>query len=437
MQRTSHGQTTTRRSVLAALGLLGAGAVPALAGCGSERSAAPPILSGPSGPVPTSTVVRVDVPLAAASRVPELADGMRAMATRLHAAAATSTENLTLSPLSIAVAFGMLRAGARGEAARRLDEAFGFPAGGRAEGSPHEGFNALTAALLTPPQITGRGTAPVVEVANALFVSPAFGPAVQRPFVDLLARHYGAQAEAVDFTSPSAKQTMDAWASEHTHGRIERLLDVVDPTLLMVLANAVYLKAGWWRPFDPEDTTTQEFATASGPTVRAQLMTSPLYVPYSENGQWQRATLPYAGGELTMRVVLPRSTMRGTPALTSLLDVATAPVTADRRTLVEVVLPRWDTSTDLDLLKALGLNGLSDLSGIAPGAEVSAAIHRATITVDETGSEAAAVTAISVATSMPPSPDIVLRVDRPFVWAIVHEPSQTPVFLGHVVDPTS
>ena len=137
-----------------------------------------------------------------------------------------------------------------------------------------------------------------------------------------------------------------------------------------------------------------------------------------------------------MRVVLPRSVLRGMPALTSLLDVATAPTTGDRPTLVEVVLPRWNTRTDLDLLTALNITDMSDLSGIAPGVSVDAAVHRAAITVDETGSEAAAVTAISVGLSMPPQPAVVLRVDRPFAWAIVHEPTQTPVFVGHVVDPT-
>jgi serpin B len=434
MTHVSHGRSTTRRSVLAALGLMAAGAAPTLAGCG-EAGSSRPSTTGPSGPVPTSTAARVDISLAAASRLPELADGMRAMATRLHSAAATVEDNLTVSPLSIAVAFGMLRAGARGGTATRLDEVFGFPYAGRPEGSPHEGFNALTARLLTPARVTRGATAPIVEIANALFVSPAFGPSVAPPFIDLLARHYDARAEAVDFASPGAAQIMDRWVAERTHGRIDRLLDQVDPSLRLVLANAVYLKAGWERPFEPVDTSPQPFTTASGRTVRASLMTRSLYVPYSENAQWQRAVVPYEGRELTMRVVVPRSVLRGTPALTSLLDVATAPV-ADPPTLIDAQLPRWETRTDLDLLSTLGLSDLSDLSGVAPGLVVDAAVHRASITVDETGSEAAAVTAISLAMSMPPRPQIVVRADRPFVWAIVHEPTQTPVFVGHVVDPT-
>lgn len=436
MEQVSNGRSTTRRSVLAALGLLAAGAAPTLAGCGEASSADLPSPTGPPGPVPTSTVARVDIDLAAASGIPELSAGMRAMAGDLHSVAATTEENFTVSPLSVAVAFGMLRAGARGETARRLDQRFGFPASRRPEGSPHEGFNAITAQLLAPVPVPRGAAAPIVEIANALFVSPGFGPAVAQSFVDLLARHYDAVAESVDFSSPSAARRMDAWASEHTHGRIERLLDDVDPSLRLVIADAVYLKAGWGRQFDPVDTTPEEFATASGATVRVPMMTGTQYVPYSQNGQWQRIALPYAGGDLTMRVVLPRSLLRGTPALTSLLEVATAPITSDRPTLLTVMLPRWNSGTDLDLLKALALSDLGDLSGIAPGLRVDAAIHRANVTVDESGTEAAAVTATSFGVSMPPQPDTVVRADRPFAWAIVHESTQTPVFVGHVVDPT-
>jgi serpin B len=436
MEQVSNGRSTTRRSVLAALGLIAAGAAPTLAGCGEASGVDRPGPTGPPGPVPTSTAARLDIALAAASRVPELADGMRAMAGGLHSVAATTEQNLTISPLSIAVAFGMLRAGARGETARRLDQTFGFPPGDRPEGSPHEGFNALTSSLLTRVPVKRGATPPVVEIANALFVSEAFGPAVAQSFVDLLARHYDATTQALDFASPGAAQIMDAWAAEHTHGKIDRLLDPVDPSLRLVLANAVYLKAGWERPFEPSETSPQPFTTAQGRTVRTSLMSGSKYVPYSETAQWQRIVLPYAGAQLSMRVVVPRSVLRGTPALTSLLDVATAPVAADPRAFVQMVLPRWQTGTDLDLLTVLRLTGLSDLSGIAPGLSADAAVHRASITVDETGTEAAAITAIAVGISLPPQPDIVVRADRPFAWAIVHEPTQTPVFVGHVVDPT-
>ena len=78
----------------------------------------------------------------------------------------------------------------------------------------------------------------------------------------------------------------------------------------------------------------------------------------------------------------------------------------------------------------------ADLSGIAPGLFVSDAIHRANITVDEKGTEAAAVTGIAIAAAGIAGPVATVRADRPFAWAIVHAPTGTPIFTGHVVDPT-
>jgi serpin B len=423
--------------MLTLMGLLALGAAPVLTACGTSRE------SLPGGPVPVSAKKRIDVSLAAAPRSAEVVRGMSAFAARLHRETATATENYTVSPFSIAVAFGMLRAGARGDMARQIDEVFGFPTSTRPEGSPHETFNALTADLLTPSALKGGDRAPIVEVANGLFVDEDFGPMVKPAFADTLAEQYGARPETVDF-SGDAIARLNAWTSQQTHGRISELFETLDPLTVLVLANAVYLKASWLTQFEPGVTSPQPFRTTAGSEVGVPMMsqeTPP--VRYAENAQWQRITLPYVGDELAMRVVLPRDVVTGVPALTSLLDVATASTGKDRPEVVALDLPRWDTATKLDLLAAvrsLGLTDLVDLRGITEEVdlELSQAVHRATITVDETGSEAAAVTGlgIRVLSAMPP-PTITMRVDRPFVWAIVHEPSQTPVFVGHVVDPST
>ena len=81
---------------------------------------------------------------------------------------------------------------------------------------------------------------------------------------------------------------------------------------------------------------------------------------------------------------------------------------------------------------------LADFSGIT-GAErlaISKAVHRANITVDESGTEAAAATGIGVGpTSADAGPDVTVRADRPFAFAVVHVPTRTPLFVGQVADP--
>ena len=435
----SSAELLSRRTMLTVLGLFAVGAGPALVGC-SQPSA--PGGGGPAGPIGVSKVKRATVSLSEAPDLPEVVAGMEAFAARLHALAATPSANFTVSPLSIAVAFGMLRAGSRGETATEIDAVFGFPPSNRAEGSPHQALNALTAQLVTPPRppSTQPAPAPVVAVANALFVADGFAPSVRRPFLDLLAAQYGAHPDGVDFASPAAVEIINAWVAKQTHGRIDRLFDELGPGTVMVLANAVYLKATWVTQFSASATTTGPFTTAAGSSVQAKMMrqaTEP--VRYTENDRWQRITLPYVGDELTMRIVLPRTVARDLPALNALVPVATAPVAADPYQTVDLTLPRWDTNTSLELLselRELGLNSLGDLTGIAPGVRVTQAVHRANITVDEEGSEAAAVTGIAIDVSAQ-VPTTTMRVDRPYAWAVVHEPTQTPVFVGHVVDPSA
>ena len=93
-------------------------------------------------------------------------------------------------------------------------------------------------------------------------------------------------------------------------------------------------------------------------------------------------------------------------------------------------------SPSLAKLREIGLTDLTNFGGISgSGLSVSDAIHRANITVDEQGTEAAAVTGIAIAICGGCGPPAV-RADHPFAFAIVHRPTKTPLFIGHVADPT-
>jgi serpin B len=437
-----------RRSVLGgALGLLALGAVPALAGCSRGPEEVTPVTPVELAPL-AFHAARDRVSVADAPHLDAVVAGMRDFARDLHRASATAEDNWTASPVSIAMAFGMLRAGARGATASQLDAVFEWPAGDPA-GSPHRALNALTADLVTtgpvatgpaPSPSDGRPADPIVAVANGLFLDGGFAPAVEQDFLKLLATQYGAEATAVSFADPAAAATINGWVQEHTRGRIDKLFDRLDPSTLLVLANAVYLKTTWASQFDRASTTDGTFTTTDG-SVTAPLMHQRLEpATYDESADWQRVRLPYVGGELAMRVVVPRGVVRDLPTLTQLLPFAMEQ-RVKGHAIVDLTLPSWDTATTIPLLgpmAALGATDLDDLRGIAAGdLGVSDAVHRANVTVDEEGTEAAAVTGIAVATSAIVGTPVQVTADRPFVWAVVHEPTGTPVFTGHVTDPTA
>src|ERR1022692_704738 len=165
----------SRRAILGgALGALALASLPSLAGCSSAKA---PRTTSRLQPFAVD-LARQEVSLTSVSNLSAVVAGMRTLSAELHRVTATVADNWTVSPLSMAVAFGMLRAGCRGSSAREVDEVFGFPPGPAPQGSPHAALNALTAHLITTgPVATTPGPTPpgkiapdpIIAIANGLF----------------------------------------------------------------------------------------------------------------------------------------------------------------------------------------------------------------------------------------------------------------------------
>jgi serpin B len=374
---------------------------------------------GPSADAPVSTV----------------AAGMSQLGYRLGQSA---TGNWILSPASIAYAFAMVRVGARGATADEIDKAFGFPASGR-----DDAFNAITRAIVTadvpPPPDPGprKDFTPrpaVVCLGDALF--PASGYQVGPDFLRTLAEQFGTGVYPVDFTKDTAVKAINAWVNQQTAGHIPTAVDKLDKDTRLALVNTVYLRADWRSRFAESATSDQAFHRADSSTVTARMMRVEAYFGYAEGPGWQAVELPYGDGQLVMRVLLP--TAGGDPNALLTLN----PTFATR--YVRLFMPKWDFSSALDLTQALGELGVrtafsdfADLSGIGPNLYIASAIHKATIAVDENGTEAAAVTAVGTSPQSKPPEPIVVTADHPFAFSIVHKATGVPLFVGQVADPAA
>ncbi|MFF5250278.1 serpin family protein [Streptosporangium sp. NPDC000095] len=374
--------------------------------------------------------------------IKETVRGLTSFGHALFAATAKPGANTVLSPLSIGYAFGLARAGAAGDTAIELDAVFGFPSGG-----PHTSLNALTRQIVTtdaPPPLpepdaerdaqAGAPEPPVVGIANDLFTQE--GLDVKPEFLRTLAAQYGTGVRQVDFTG-DATEVINAWAEERTAGRIRKVFDDLPARTRLVIANAVYLRADWTVPFTDAPEEGAAFTRADGTTTRTTLMRKDGFLPYAAGSGWQAVELRYAGDELAMWVLLPRAGDSPGDLLSPAVMAEVARGLEERP--VRLAMPRWDFSTSLDLaepLARLGLRG-TDYSGITDGALLDQAVHRANITVDEWGTEAAAVTGLAFVVSGPPAPEAEVRADHPFAFAIVHRPTLTPLFIGQVGDPAA
>jgi serpin B len=423
-----------------------------LAACGSTTPAAPAAPTDqptqtPGAAAMEAQLVRADVPREESSvvqdQLADLAERNTAFAFDLYRRAVDgSDDNLIFSPYSISLAFSMPYAGARGETERQMAETLRF----LPQEQHHDSFNALDQYLesLSEREDPGgaEGDAFQLNVANAVWGQQGFP--FEAPFLDTLARSYGAGLRVIDFGQAiAAAEAINGWVAEQTNDRITDLLppDMIDANTRMVLVNAIYFNASWLFPFMESLTEDGPFMRLDGSTVSAPLMRGSPRVQYAESERWQAVSLPYVGRAVEMLVILPRD---GEFELVE--SSLSAEMLADLRDRLEqrdvtLTLPRWEYDSDLDLkelLTAMGMTapfGDADFSGISERSlYIDAALHRGTITVDEEGTEAAAATAIVMAESaMMPAE---LHADRPFIYAIVERETGSILFLGRVMDPT-
>jgi serine protease inhibitor len=390
-----------------------------------------------------------DVARAATGSVPttSLAEGITTFGHDLYAQAAAAGGNVVYSPLSIAVALSMARAGANGTTASQIDSVMHFPPNQR-----DAAMNALMQALATrdtappvasPAASRSAGSAPldpILTIANGLFVEQ--GQPIGAPFLQTLAADYGAGVHTVDFGSPSAIEQINAWVRTQTAQRIQQLFDSLDPSTKLVLANAVYLKADWAVPFAEQPTSDAPFTKTDGTKITVPTMHQSDTLGYAKADGWQAVSIAYAGGTLAMWVIVPT----GSTPLDALLAPATMSSIAGglKPTDLALSLPRWKSTTNLNLgvvLQHLGMTAAftpsADFSGIYPGLYIGQAVHRATITVDEWGTEEAAVTGLAFPASSRMAPTISVTADRPLAYAIVNVPTGAVIFEGSVADPTA
>ena len=285
-----------------------------------------------------------------------------------------------------------------------------------------------------------------LATANQLFGQAGFE--WQEPFLDALARSFGAGLREVDYVEATekARAAINGWTSEQTHDRIPEIIapGQVDVDTRLVLVNALYFKAPWSTPFEVDATTDEEFHLGDGSTVSVPMMHGS--TGYGEGDGWRAAHLAYAGGTLAMTVVLPdEGREQDLDALVT--DGGLPELLAMQSDEVDLSLPRWTFLANAplkDALIGLGMtaafnDSAADFSAMTTEADlvVTDVIQQVFIAVDEAGTEAAAATAVLAGvTSAPADPPEPLVVDRPFLFVIHDVQHATPLFLGKVVDPT-
>jgi serpin B len=406
------------------------------AACDGGSSPAP-------SPAPTelrSDKVRATAPVVSSEDAATLSGDNLAFGVDMHLSLrSTEPGNFIFSQTSISTALAMLYAGAATTTAAEMADAlhFGLPAD-----RLHAGFNALDLALTTPP--SGSSAAAFrLSIANSLWVQDGF--AVLPSYLDTLAENYGAGLFVQDFAAAPepARAAINGWVSDRTEALIPELFPegTINGLTRLVLANAVFFHGDWKTPFEHDRTSNAPFHAPTG-DVSVPTMRGAHNAALWSGAGWNAAALDYVGDTTSMILVVPDAGTFDSFEAGLTASGLSAILAARSSGAADLVMPRFKFGTGVGLKDALSALGMpeafsegADLSGIDGRRDlhVQAVIHKATISVDEKGTTAAAATGISVGTTSVPT---VLVVDRPFLFFVRHNPTGAILFQGRVVDPS-
>ena len=375
------------------------------------------------------------------------------------ALAASNSNNQFFSPYSISSALAMTYAGASGATATEIAAALHFTL---PQAALHPAFDAVDLALTadnddasdasdsnsgTPKQ---EGKKLVLHVANSLWA--AKDASFHQPFLDTLAVSYGAGVRLTDFAGnpEGSRTTINDWVSNETEDRINDLLPdgSISGSTRLVLVDAIYFNASWSSPFQASSTTPADFNRIDGSKVSAPTMHERIWSAYASTDSYDAIELPYLGNAV-MDVVMPKA---GT-----LSDFESKLDGAQFQTIlagfshgdVDVSLPKFGYHGGTISLKSL-LQGLGMKTAFESDADFSAMIdepisigdvvHKAFLAVDESGTEAAAATAVIMdagASPGPSKPIPAITVDHPFMVVIRETTTGSILFAGRIGDPTA
>jgi serpin B len=371
----------------------------------------------------------------AASPSEKLITGNNDFAVQMYQELGAAEGNLFFSPYSISSALGMTYIGARGVTAKEMESALHFSVAQRALPAAFKGLNReLTA--------TARKTGQKLNIANALVLT---GGDVSSEFKSTLKDYFDAEIFG------GGLDKINGWVKQKTEGKIKTILEELDANSVCVLLNAIYFKGVWESQFRKSSTHDAPFNVSAAKQVQVPMMYQKNDFKLLAEKDFQAVSLPYKGKSLSMVIILPQ-TVDGLVSLERQLTDQNlkgwlAKLDKQQAEKIGLFLPKFKLETNYNLVPPFSKLGIKDAfvmsradfrgMGWPKGRlYISQIKHKAFVEVNEEGTEAAAATAVEMATKSFRQ-DPVFRADHPFLCLIRDNQSGSILFMGRIVNPDS
>jgi len=332
---------------------------------------------------------------------------------------------------------GMTYNGANGETQEAMAEALELS--GLTLQEVNESYQSLIELL--------RGLDPKVQfrIANSIWFRQDREP--EKEFIDLCKEYFDALVRSMNFADPNAAKIINGWVYDNTNGKIEEIVDdPINPLIVMFLINAIYFKGTWTYQFDEESTKDTLFTLPDGTPKPCRMMEQRGFYRYFSNDDFQAVDLPYGDGDFSMTIFLPKPKVEINSLIAEFtpenLSYWLGCFSSDSG---DIYIPKFKLECGPGLNRVLKTMGMeiaftdaADFSKMYKGGGVwiDTVIHKTYVEVNEEGTEAAAVTVVVMIQSTAEPSGFHMRVDRPFIFLIRENVSQTILFIGKIVEPT-
>uniref|UniRef100_A0A4W4FC87 Serpin domain-containing protein n=1 Tax=Electrophorus electricus TaxID=8005 RepID=A0A4W4FC87_ELEEL len=339
-------------------------------------------------------------------------------------------KNIFFSPLSISMALSMLALGAKGETHSQIFSTLGYS--NLTATQVNEAYEHLLHML------DHSQDAMLLEAGSAVAVQEGFKP-VEKFLKD--AQHfYHGEAFSVDFSKPEvAVQEVNKFIAKKTKDMITDMTKSLDPKTVMMLINYIYFRGKWEKPFEVKNTNKADFYIDVKTKVTVDMMkrTGRYNLFQDRNNFTSVIMVPYKGNT-SMIIILPDE---------GKMEEVEKNICKDHlkywhNKLTRRLLNKFSISASSSLQDTLMEIGIVDafsdkanFSGISEEfkLKVSKVLHQAVLSVDEKGTEAAAVTTLEI---MPMSMPNSINLNRPFLIFIVEDSIKSILFMGKITNPT-
>ncbi len=347
-------------------------------------------------------------------------------------------KNLIFSPASITSAIAMTYTGAKSNTFNEISNTFYF-------NKNISEFNKSYDKLVE--SYSDKKSTVRLFNANSLWIQK--GLKLNTEFLENNKKYYSSSANFTDFISNPEKSrtTINEWVGKNTNNKIKDLIkpSAIDNATRLVLVNALYFKGAWLTKFKKENNTNDDFKIGKKESIKTAFMNNSFSSWYYEDKYCEIIDIPYSNEQLSLLVILPKSYKKLKKVEKKLnYDYYLNYIEKKTKKQIQLSFPKYNIESEFDLnasLKQLGIKEAftmsADFSGITENEKlyISKVIHKANIEVDEEGTEASAATAIFMRKTSINVDEVQFNTNRPFIYMIRNQKTNTIYFIGKVLNP--